>query len=124
MLQAKIKITTVRMAVARLESIPLTPALASTAVTPANRAESNPQWSQFMRFSKNRAHNTSLYAQCGAVSRRRKRAGHEHNHCRYLVRGGEALQKRTRSYRAEEFLFHISSRNVFRFCHVGDECFH
>src|SRR5438105_8798142 len=48
MLQAKTRITTVRMAVAKLESIPLTPALASTAVRPANRAESNAQWSQFI----------------------------------------------------------------------------
>src|SRR6266699_2518197 len=49
MLHAKTRITTARMAVARLESMPLTPALASTAVRPANRAESNAQWSQFMR---------------------------------------------------------------------------
>src|SRR6266849_5689416 len=48
MLQAKTRITTVRMAVARLESMPLTPALASTAVRPANSAESNAQWSQFI----------------------------------------------------------------------------
>src|SRR5205085_5241693 len=45
---AKIRITTVRMAVARLESVSLTPALASTAVTPASRAESNAQGSQFI----------------------------------------------------------------------------
>src|SRR5258705_11590773 len=81
MLQAKIRITAVRMAVARLESIPLTPALASTAVRPANKAESNAQWSQVMAlFSKNRAHNTALYAQCRAIGRGRKGAGHEHNH--------------------------------------------
>jgi len=39
---------TVRMAVAKFESIPLTLALASTAVRPANTAESNAQWSQFI----------------------------------------------------------------------------
>ena len=47
--QAKNRITVVRTAVARFESTPVTPTLASTAVTPANNAESNDQWTQFMR---------------------------------------------------------------------------
>jgi hypothetical protein len=38
---AKTRITTVRMAVARLESIPCTPTFARTAVTPAKKAESS-----------------------------------------------------------------------------------
>src|SRR6185503_18878721 len=120
MLHAKTRITTVRMAVARLESISLTPALASTAVRPANRAESNAQWSQFIGdVSKNRAHDTALHTQCRAVGCGRKRTGYERNHGRHLVRCGKALQERTWSYRAEKLLFHFSARGVFRSRHVG-----
>src|SRR5437764_9897106 len=46
--QAKIRITTVRMAVARFEFTCATPTFASTAVSPAKNAESNAQINQFM----------------------------------------------------------------------------
>src|SRR3954462_5594202 len=46
--QANTTITTVRMAVARLESTPCTPIFARIAVIPANNAESNAQISQFI----------------------------------------------------------------------------
>src|SRR6266404_613290 len=124
MLHAKTRITTVRIAVARFESIPLTPALASTAVRPANRAESNAQWSQLIGdVSKNRAHDTALRTQCRAICSGRKRTGHERNHGRYLVRCGKALQERTWSYRAEKLLFNFSARDAFRFRNVGEEFF-
>src|SRR4029077_14443665 len=45
---AKIKMTTVRIAVARFESICWTPTLASTAVSPAKKAESNAHKNQFI----------------------------------------------------------------------------
>src|ERR1700716_740745 len=46
--QAKIRITTVRMAVARLELTCSTPTFASIAVRPAKNAESNAQMNQFI----------------------------------------------------------------------------
>src|ERR1700688_4440025 len=46
---AKIRITTVRIAVARFELICCTPTLASTAVSPAKNAESNAQPNQFIQ---------------------------------------------------------------------------
>ena len=46
--QANTTITTVRMAVARLESTPRTPTFASMAVSPAKNADSSAQTSQFM----------------------------------------------------------------------------
>src|SRR5579862_860484 len=49
MAQAKIKMTTVRMAVARFESMCSTPTLASTAVSPAKNAESKAHRNQFMK---------------------------------------------------------------------------
>ena len=52
MAHAKIKITVVRIAVARFESTPATPTLASTAVRPAKSAESNDQVNQFIVDSK------------------------------------------------------------------------
>jgi hypothetical protein len=45
---AKIRITTVRMAVARLELTCSTPTFASIAVRPAKNAESNAQMNQFI----------------------------------------------------------------------------
>src|ERR1700716_495943 len=48
--QAKIRITTVRMAVARLELTCSTPTFASIAVRPAKNAESNAQMNQFISF--------------------------------------------------------------------------
>src|ERR1700741_1101972 len=47
---AKIRITTVRIAVAKFESTCSTPTLASTAVSPAKNAESNAQMNQFISF--------------------------------------------------------------------------
>src|SRR5882757_4018860 len=47
---AKIRITTVRMAVARLELTCSTPTFASIAVRPAKNAESNAQMNQFISF--------------------------------------------------------------------------
>jgi hypothetical protein len=47
-LHAKIRITTVRMAVARLELIFSTPTLARIAVSPAKNAESRAQMNQFI----------------------------------------------------------------------------
>src|SRR5882724_3910047 len=49
--QAKIRMTTVRMAVARLEFTCATPTLASTAVSPAKNAESKAQINQLISFS-------------------------------------------------------------------------
>src|SRR2546425_4407495 len=107
MLHAKIRITTVRMAVARFESMSLTPALASTAVRPANRAESNAQWSQFIcdfqRIERTTPPSTRnaapLVAEESGLATNATMAAH-------LVRCGKALQERTWSYRAEELLFH------------------
>src|SRR5580704_14773968 len=48
MAQVKISMTVVRIAVARLESMPETPTLASNAVAAANAAESNAQKTQVM----------------------------------------------------------------------------
>src|ERR1700736_205499 len=48
--QAKIRITTVRMAVARLELTCSTPTFASIAVRPAKNAESRAQMNQFIPF--------------------------------------------------------------------------
>src|SRR5580692_6216515 len=48
--QAKIRMTTVRMAVAKLESMCSTPTFASTAVKPAKKADSKAQKNQFMFF--------------------------------------------------------------------------
>src|SRR5688572_7178427 len=48
MIHANTRTTPVRTAVARLESTPVTPILARMAVTPAKRAESKDQVSQFM----------------------------------------------------------------------------
>src|ERR1700719_4142566 len=45
---AKIRITTVRIAVAKFELTCSTPTLASTAVSPAKNAESNAQMNQFI----------------------------------------------------------------------------
>jgi hypothetical protein len=47
---AKIRITTVRMAVAKLELTCSTPTFASIAVSPAKNAESNAQMNQFIPF--------------------------------------------------------------------------
>jgi hypothetical protein len=47
---AKIRITTVRIAVAKFELMCSTPTLASTAVSPAKNAESNAQMNQFISF--------------------------------------------------------------------------
>ena len=47
---AKIRITTVRIAVAKFELTCSTPTLASTAVSPAKNAESNAQMNQFISF--------------------------------------------------------------------------
>jgi hypothetical protein len=49
-LHAKIRITTVRMAVARLESIISTPTFARIAVRPAKNADSKAQMNQFISF--------------------------------------------------------------------------
>ena len=49
MAQVKISTTVVRMAVARLESIPATPTLARIAVAAAKNAERSAQISQFMQ---------------------------------------------------------------------------
>jgi len=48
--QAKIKITTVLIAVAKFESTCATPTFASTAVSPAKNAESKAQVNQFISF--------------------------------------------------------------------------
>jgi hypothetical protein len=48
--QAKIRMTTVRMAVAKLELMCSTPTFASTAVKPAKKADSKAQKNQFMFF--------------------------------------------------------------------------
>jgi hypothetical protein len=48
--QAKTRMTTVRMAVAKFESTCSTPIFASIAVSPAKHAESNAQINQFMFF--------------------------------------------------------------------------
>jgi hypothetical protein len=48
--QAKIRITTVLMAVAKLEFTCATPTFASTAVSPAKNAESKAQVNQFIAF--------------------------------------------------------------------------
>src|SRR5205809_3764227 len=50
--QAKTRITTVRMAVARLEFTCATPTLASTAVSPAKNADSKAQTNQLISFSR------------------------------------------------------------------------
>src|SRR6266516_1942432 len=57
----------------------------------------------------------SFHTQRGAVCSGRQRTGHERNHGRDFVRCFKALQERTRSYRAEELLFHFSRRDAFRF---------
>ena len=49
-IQVKRRITVVRIAVAKFESIPLTPIFARTAVAPAKRAESSDQASQLFIY--------------------------------------------------------------------------
>src|ERR1019366_4245068 len=71
--------------------------------------------------SKNRVHDTAFHAQRRAVRRGGKRAGDERNQRCYFVRCGKALQKRTRSHRAEKLAFHFSGRGVFRYREVGEE---
>jgi len=49
-IQVKMRITVVRIAVAKFESTPVTPIFARTAVAPAKRAESNDQTSQLFIY--------------------------------------------------------------------------
>jgi hypothetical protein len=55
---AKTRMTTVRMAVAKLESTCSTPTFASTAVSPAKHAESNAQMNQFIFLPPSKFPNT------------------------------------------------------------------
>ena len=50
-IQVKMRITVVRIAVAKFESMPVTPIFARTAVAPAKRAESRDQTSQLFTYA-------------------------------------------------------------------------